>query len=249
MREWNLDGKVCVVTGAGRGIGRAIAIALAEIGGHVICISKSEASCGKAAADIRDCGFSAEHVAVDVSSPEEVSAAAKAILKKHSAVDVLVNNAGITRDNLVLRMSTSDWNEVMGTNLSGCFHWTKNLLFPMVKKRWGRIVNVSSIIGTMGNAGQANYAAAKAGLVGFTKSIARETASRGITANAVAPGFIRTDMTSVLAENVVAEILKNIPLGELGVPEDIANAVRFLCSDDARYITGQVIAENGGMAM
>jgi 3-oxoacyl-[acyl-carrier protein] reductase len=249
MLEWNFSGKICVVTGAGRGIGKAIANAIAEIGAHVICVSKSEGSCGKAAAEIRERGLSAEHMAVDVSSAEEVSGACKEILKNHSAVDILVNNAGITSDNLLLRMSSLAWDSVMATNLSSCFHWTKNLLYQMIKKRWGRIVNVSSVVGIVGNAGQANYAAAKAGLIGFTKSVAREVATRGITVNAVAPGFIQTDMTDVLGESAIAGILENIPMGKLGRAEDVAGAVRFLCSDDARYITGQILNINGGMVM
>jgi 3-oxoacyl-[acyl-carrier protein] reductase len=249
MHEWNLSGKVCVVTGAGRGIGKATAIALAEIGAHVICVSRTESSCGKAALEIQAMGLSAESMAVDVSSAGEVSDACEIILGKHSAVDILINNAGITSDNLMLRMSTQEWTDVINTNLSSCFHWTKPLLYQMVKKRWGRIVNLSSVVGIAGNAGQANYAAAKAGVIGFTKSVAREVASRGITVNAVAPGFIQTDMTSALGENVIAEILKNIPMREFGRTEDIANAVRFLCSDGARYITGQVLNINGGMVM
>jgi 3-oxoacyl-[acyl-carrier protein] reductase len=249
MVEQELSGKICVVTGAGRGIGKAIAISLAKIGGHIICVSKSEESCGASAQDIRDQGYSAEHMAVDVSSAESVSAACKNILDKYSAADILINNAGITRDNLMLKMSQLEWQEVLDTNLNSCFYWTKNLLHPMMKKRWGRIINMASIVGLIGNFGQANYAAAKAGIIGFTKSIAREVASRGITANAVAPGFIRTDMTSKLSENIVAELLKNIPMKELGTPEDVAETVKFLCSHGAKYVTGHVINVDGGMVM
>ncbi|MDR1528077.1 MAG: 3-oxoacyl-[acyl-carrier-protein] reductase [Puniceicoccales bacterium] len=249
MAEQELSGKICVVTGAGRGIGKSIAISLAKIGGHIICISKSEDSCGTLAQDIRNQGYSAEHMAVDVSSTDLVSDACKSILGKHSAIDILINNAGITRDNLMLKMSQQEWQEVLNTNLSSCFYWTKNLLHPMMKKRWGRIINMASIVGLIGNFGQANYAAAKAGIIGFTKSIAKEVASRGITANAVAPGFIRTDMTSKLGENMVAELLKNIPMKELGTPDDVAEAVKFLCSRGARYITGHVINVDGGMVM
>ncbi|MDR2778708.1 MAG: 3-oxoacyl-[acyl-carrier-protein] reductase [Puniceicoccales bacterium] len=249
MVKQELSGKVCIVTGAGRGIGKAIALSLAEAGGYIICVSKSEESCSAVAQDIQIRGYSAEHIAVDVSSLEAVSVACKSILGKHSTVDILINNAGITRDNLMLRMSQQEWQEVLNTNLNSCFYWTKNLLHPMIKKRWGRIINMASIVGLVGNFGQANYAAAKAGIIGFTKSIAREVASRGITANAVAPGFIQTDMTSKLGENIVAELLKNIPMKELGMPNDVAETVKFLCSQGARYITGHVINVDGGMAM
>ncbi|MDR1433128.1 MAG: 3-oxoacyl-[acyl-carrier-protein] reductase [Puniceicoccales bacterium] len=249
MFECDLSGKICAVTGAGRGIGKAIAFALAEAGGHVICISKSEGSCGGSAAELKTKGFSAEHIAVDVASSKEIFKACKAILARHSAVDILVNNAGIARDNVVLRMCEEDWTDVIDTNLSSCFHWMKNFLHPMVKKRWGRIVNLSSVVGIIGNFGQANYAAAKAGIIGLTKSVAREVASRGITVNAVAPGFIKTDMTSGLGDGVVAEILKNIPMKEFGAADDVAGTVRFLCSQAAKYITGHVINVDGGLAM
>jgi 3-oxoacyl-[acyl-carrier protein] reductase len=248
MVEQGLFGKICVVTRAGRGIGKSIAISLAKICDHVICISKSEESCGALAQYIRDQGYSAEHMAVDVSSVDLVSDVCKSILQKHTAVDILVNNAGITRDNLMLRMSQQEWQEVLNTNLNSCFYWTKNLLHPMMKKRWGRIINMASVVGLIGNFGQANYAAAKAGIIGFTKSIAKEVASRGITAN-IAPGFIQTDMTSKLNKNIVTELLKNIPMKELGMPDDVAETVKFLCSQGARYITGHVINVDGGMVM
>jgi 3-oxoacyl-[acyl-carrier protein] reductase len=238
-----------VVTGAGRGIGKAIAEILAESKCHVICVSKSEESCGGLARDLQSRGFSAEHFAVDVSSFDEVANACKIILGKHGSIDILVNNAGITRDNLILRMSWQDWKDVLDTNLSSCFHWTKALLHPMIKKNWGRIVNISSIVGSRGNFGQANYAAAKAGIIGFTKSIAREIASRGITANVIAPGFIETDMTKKLGEVVASEILRNIPMKKLGIPRDVANAVKFLCSQEAQYVTGHVINVDGGLGM
>jgi 3-oxoacyl-[acyl-carrier protein] reductase len=188
-------------------------------------------------------------MAVDVSSADAVANACRAILSKHAAVDILINNAGIARDNLLMRMSDDEWDSVLSTNLSSCFHWTKNLLYRMVKRRWGRIVNVSSVVGITGNFGQSNYAAAKAGVIGFTKSIARETASRGITVNAVAPGFIQTDMTSNLGESIVADLLRNIPMRTLGTADDVAAAVKFLCSDEAGYITGHVINIDGGMVM
>jgi 3-oxoacyl-[acyl-carrier protein] reductase len=246
---FDLSGKKAVVTGGGRGIGRAVAISLAQGGAHVVCVSKSEESCGKTAAELLEAGLSAEFRAVDVARAEEVAAACREILAKHSAVDILVNNAGITQDGLLLRMAEESWQNVLRTNLDSCFHWTKNLLYPMVKRRWGRIVNMTSVVGIVGNAGQTNYAAAKAGVIGFTKSVAREVASRGITANAVAPGFIRTAMTAKLGDAMVAEIQKTIPLGELGTVEDVAGVVGFLCSPAARYITGHVINVDGGMAM
>jgi 3-oxoacyl-[acyl-carrier protein] reductase len=248
VEQWSST-KVCVVTGAGRGIGRAIANALAARDVHIICVSKSEENCSAVAGEIRGRGLSAEHIAVDVASADAVANACKEILEKHRAVDILVNNAGIARDNLMLRMSEEEWRSVLDTNLSSCFHWTKNLLYKMMRKRWGRIVNLSSVVGITGNLGQANYAAAKAGVIGFTKSVARETASRGITVNAVAPGFIQTDMTRNLGDGVVAELLRNIPMGALGSADDVAAAVKFLCSAEAGYITGQVIGVNGGMVM
>jgi 3-oxoacyl-[acyl-carrier protein] reductase len=249
MSEQNLSGKICVVTGAGRGIGKAIAEMLAEAGGYVICVSKSEESCGTLAKDLRSKGFSAEHFAVDVSSSDEVASVCKTILAQYQSVDVLVNNAGIARDNLMLRMSERDWKDVLDTNLSSCFYWTKALIHPMIKKNWGRIINVSSIVGIRGNFGQTNYAAAKAGIIGFTKSAAREVASRGITVNAIAPGFIQTDMTKKLGDAIVTEVLKNIPMKKFGTPEDVANAVKFLCSQGAQYITGHVINVDGGLGM
>jgi 3-oxoacyl-[acyl-carrier protein] reductase len=249
MAEVEFLGKICVVTGAGRGIGRAIAESLATGGCHAICVSRNEESCAKAAQELRDFGLSAEHMAVDVSSGGEVLLACKAILAKHQGVDILVNNAGITRDNLLLRMAEEDWRDVLATNLDSCFHWTKGLIHAMMKKRWGRIVNISSVVGIAGNAGQANYAAAKAGIIGFTKSMAKEVASRGITVNAVAPGFIQTDMSGQLSESVVMEILRTIPTKEFGTAADVAAVVKFLCSSGARYVTGHVINVDGGMVM
>jgi 3-oxoacyl-[acyl-carrier protein] reductase len=249
MNKLNLSGKVCAVTGAGRGIGRETAIRLASAGAHVICISKNESSCGSVASSILKSGFSAEHIAVDVSDAGLVADACGSMLSKHGAVDILVNNAGITRDNVMLRMSDGEWNDVVDTNLSSCFHWTKGLLKAMVKRRAGRIINISSVVGCIGNFGQANYAAAKAGIIGFTKSVAREVATRGITANAVAPGFIRTDMTNSLEEAIVEKIMDTIPMRQLGEVGDVASVIEFLCGDGARYITGQVIHVDGGMCM
>lgn len=243
------DRRVCVITGAGRGIGRAIAYKLAAKGHHIICISRSENSCGSLSNELQQNGYSSEYIAVDVSKEEQVISACTQILSDHKTVDILVNNAGITKDNVLLRMSTNDWNDVITTNLSSSFFWIKNLLHPMIKQRWGRIINMASVVGIVGNFGQANYAAAKAGLIGMTKSIAREVASRNITVNAIAPGFIQTDMTNALGENIIDDIKKTIPMKSLGTPDDVASAVQFLCSDDARYITGHVLNVDGGMAM
>ena len=245
----SFDSRVALVTGAGRGIGRKIAESLGGHGVHVICVSKSESSCGSAAEAIRSGGGSAEALAVDVSDSAAVKSAADALIESHGAIDILVNNAGITRDGLLLRMSDNDWNSVLQTNLSSCFYWTKHLLRPMTRKRWGRIINISSVVGIMGNPGQANYAAAKAGMIGFTKATAREVASRSITVNVVAPGFVETDMTSELDAAVQEVAKKAIPLKRFGTPAEIAAMVVFLASEEAGYITGQTFTVDGGMAM
>ena len=244
-----LSGQVAVVTGAGRGIGRAIALKLAGAGADVVCLSRTEENAGKAAAEVRDLGRKAWAHAVDVADTAAVLAASEKILAETGRVDILVNNAGITRDGLLMRMSEADWDVVLDTNLKGAFSFTKAFCRTFVKQRSGRIINVASVIGLIGNAGQCNYAASKAALIGFTKSIARELASRGITANALAPGFIETDMTAELNAQTRAELLKKIPLSCLGQPEDIANAALFLASSSARYITGQVLTVDGGMVM
>jgi 3-oxoacyl-[acyl-carrier protein] reductase len=245
------NNRTAVVTGAGRGIGRAIAETLAAGGVNVVCISKSAESCGAAAEAIRAAGGKAKALAVDVADGAAVAKASEALLAEFPVIDILVNNAGITRDGLLFRMSDADWNDVIATNLSSCFHWTKHLSRPMTRARWGRIVNITSVSGIMGNAGQANYSAAKAGMIGLTKSLAREFASRSITVNAVAPGFIKTDMTTefVNKPELSAKILEAVPLRRFGEASDIANMCAFLCSEEAGYITGQVFTVDGGMAM
>lgn len=248
MQEQNTP-RVALVTGAGRGIGKAIAEELSAGGNTVICVSKNPASCGAVAEAIVAAGGNAVSRAVDVSDGTAVAAACTEILKDFGCVDILVNNAGITRDGLLMRMSAEDWNSVLATNLSSAFFWIKGLMRPMTKRRWGRIVNISSVVGIQGNAGQANYAAAKAGLIGLTKSLAKEFSTRNITVNAIAPGFITTDMTAVLSEEVQQKIKSVIPLGRFGSPQDIAGTVGFLCSERAGYITGQVFSVDGGMAM
>jgi len=249
MNEETERKRVAVVTGAGRGIGRGIAEALARDGLHVVCVSKSESSCGAAADAINGTGGQAEALAVDVSSGDEIRQACEKLLEAHECIDVLVNNAGITRDNLLFRMEEGDWNDVIHTNLSSCYSWIKYLGRPMTRKRWGRIVNVASVVGLTGNAGQANYSAAKAGMIGLTKSLAREFAARSVTVNAIAPGFIDTDMTSELDERVKEVALSTIPLKRFGQISDIAEMAAFLCSDKASYITGQVFTVDGGMVM
>ena len=241
--------KLALVTGAGRGIGRAIAERYAEMGLRVICVSRSESSCGQAAESIREKGGDAIAYPVDVADGEAVEALCEQVLKDEGTVDILVNNAGITRDGLLFRMSTDDWNSVIQTNLSSCFHFCKHLARPMTRTRWGRIINITSVIGQMGNAGQANYAAAKAGMIGFTKSLAKEFAARRVTVNAIAPGFIETDMTSELGDVTKEGITKLIPLKRLGSVGDITGIAAFLVGEEASYITGQVFTVDGGMVM
>ena len=245
-----LENQIAIVTGAGRGIGHAIAVRLANEGARIASVSRTEANAQKTADEINsvrpDC---AKAYAVDVSDHTAVQAVGARILEDFDRVDILVNNAGVTRDGLSLRMSVDDWDTVLNTNLKGAFNFVQSIQRPMLRQRSGRIINISSVIGLIGNAGQANYAASKAGLLGFTKSLAREFASRGITVNAIAPGLIETDMTSVLSDEIRKNILTRIPLGALGQPDDIANAVAFLASAEAKYITGQVLAVDGGMVM
>src|SRR5215207_1876040 len=236
-----LDNQVAVVTGAGRGIGRAIALKFAAAGADIACVSRTAENSEKVAQEICALGRKAWAHAVDVSDAASVAAAAEKILAEAGRVDILVNNAGVTRDGLLMRMSEQDWDTVVDTNLKGAFLFTKALTRAFLKQRSGRIINVASVIGLIGNAGQVNYAASKAALIGFTKSVARELASRGITANALAPGFIETDMTAGLDDQLRAELLKKIPLNSLGQPEDVAEAALFLASPAARYITGQVL--------
>lgn len=249
IMELTYTDKVALVSGAGRGIGREIALELAKAGCTVICVSRNESSCGSVAEEIRACGGKAESFAFDVSDSGQVKEKCAEILKKYGAVDILVNNAGITRDNLLMRMSDEEWNAVISTNLSSCFYLSRNLVRAMMGKRWGRIINISSVSGIAGNAGQANYSAAKAGIIGFTKTLARELAARNITANAVAPGFIETDMTAKLPENIMEAAKAAIPLKRFGKPDDIARVCVFLASEEASYITGQVISVNGGLVI
>lgn len=245
----SLEGQVAVVTGASRGIGRAVAIALAAVGAQVVVnYARSSSAADEVVAEIASGGGSAVAIQADVSQAEQVDALISGTLEKFGRVDILVNNAGITRDTLLLRMKPEDWQAVIDLNLTGVFLCTRAVAKIMLKQRSGRIINIASVAGQMGNPGQANYSAAKAGVIGFTKTVAKELASRGVTANAVAPGFIETDMTGDL--NNTEEILKFIPLGRFGQPEDIAGMVKFLAADPAAaYITGQVFNVDGGMVM
>ncbi len=244
-----LANQIAVVTGAGRGIGRAIALKFATEGADVVCVSRTQENSEKVAAEIRALGKKAWAFAVDVSDSASVSAVAEKILADCGKVDILVNNAGVTRDGLLMRMSDADWDTVLNTNLKGAFLFTKAFSRAFAKQRSGRIINISSVIGLIGNPGQCNYAASKAGLIGFTQSVAREFASRGITANCIAPGFIETDMTSVLNEDIRKAALGQIPLSKFGAVDDIAAAVAFIASSEASFITGQVLAVDGGMSM
>lgn len=242
--------QVAVVTGAGRGIGRAIALRFCNEGAHVACVSRTEQNAKAVADEINTIrADAAKAYAVDVADHAAVQKIGAAILDDFGKVDILVNNAGVTRDALAMRMSLEDWDAVINTNLRGSFSFTHALIRSMTKQRSGRIINISSVIGLMGNAGQTNYAASKAGVIGFTKSLARELASRNITVNAVAPGFVITDMTVGLSDQIKNTIHAKIPLGRTGTPEEIASAVAFLASAEAGYITGQVLCVDGGIVM
>lgn len=245
----SLQGKVAIVTGAAQGIGRAIAEALAHAGADIAVADLDPGRSADTVAAVEKIGRKALNIKVNVADANDTKAMAEHVIKTWGKIDILVNNAGITRDALLLRMKEEDWNLVLQVNLNGTFNCTKAVLQPMTKQRYGRIVNIASIVGAMGNVGQANYAASKAAVIGFTKTVAREYASRSVTVNAVAPGFIDTAMTQGLPTEVKEALQKQIPLGRLGTPADIAAAVQFLVSDEAAYVTGQVLHVNGGMLM
>jgi 3-oxoacyl-[acyl-carrier protein] reductase len=245
----NLQGRIALVSGASQGIGRACALELARAGATVALAARNEAKLAEVVSEIETAGGQVAAFALDVASEESIKTGAKAVLDRFGKVEILVNNAGITRDGLMMAMKRADWDDVVATNLTGAFLLTQAVLRPMLKNRWGRIVNISSVVGRTGQAGQVNYAASKAGLIGLTLSLAREVASRGITVNAVAPGYIETPMTAVLDEKQRTAMMANIPLGRAGTDVEIAHAVAYLASEEAGYITGHVLDVNGGMFM
>jgi 3-oxoacyl-[acyl-carrier protein] reductase len=244
-----LTGRVALVTGASQGIGRACCLKLAEAGASIALCARNQEKLKEVADEITRAGGTAMSFSADVAEEEQIKTTVKAALSHFGKIDILVNNAGITRDQLLLRMKRADWDAVLNTNLTSAYMCTQQVLSSMLKQRWGRIINIASVFGQIGQAGQANYSSSKAGLIGLTMAIAREVASRTITANAVAPGFIDTAMTSVLSEDFRQNALKVIPLGRIGTPDDVANAVKFLASEEASYITGHVLNVNGGMVM
>ena len=244
-----LEGHTAVITGAGRGIGKKIAEFFAKEGATVLCVSRNPENCRAVAEDIRASGGQADAFPTDVSDKENIREVSKMILERYPKTDILVNNAGIVRDKLFVKMSEDDWEQVLLTDLFSAFYMCKQFVPPMVQNRWGRIINMASVSGVMGNAGQTNYSAAKAGLIGFTKSLAKELAGRNITVNAVAPGFVDTQMAQELGEAMLEQVKKVIPAKRLGTVEDVANTAVFLASDDAAYMTGQVLHPNGGLYM
>ena len=244
-----METRVALVTGASRGIGKAILHTLGQAGCVAIGTATSESGAQAIGAGLTDAGLKGEGLMLDVNDAAQVDAAIEGILGRHGRIDILVNNAGITRDNLLMRMKDEEWAAIIDTNLTSVFRLSRAVLRPMMKARFGRIVNIASVVGASGNAGQTNYAAAKAGMIGFSKSLAQEVGSRGITVNCVAPGFIDTDMTKALPEAARTKLLERIPLGKLGTPEDIAHSVAFLASDGAGYVTGATLHVNGGMYM
>ncbi|MFA5060192.1 MAG: 3-oxoacyl-[acyl-carrier-protein] reductase [Candidatus Omnitrophota bacterium] len=244
-----LKNEIALITGSARGIGKEIAKTFAKEGATVIISDINAESAGATAAELKSAGFQSDHFSCNVTDGKSVEEMVNKILDKYSRIDILINNAGITKDNLLLRMSEGDWDAVLAVNLKGTFNCTKAVTRSMLKAKKGKIISIASVIGILGNAGQANYAASKAGIIGFTKSIARELASRSITVNAVAPGYIQTEMTDKLSEKVKEQILKTVPLEKLGTPQDVAGVCLFLASKDADYITGQTISVDGGMAM
>jgi 3-oxoacyl-[acyl-carrier protein] reductase len=244
------EGRVAVVTGGGRGIGRAVAVRLANEGANVaISYRSNDVAAEEVAEEVGAAGVQCEIFKGDVASPEDVDALFKGVGEAFGPVEIIVNNAGLTRDNLMMRMKESEFDEVLDTNLKGTYLCTRAALRPMIRARWGRIVNVSSVVGLVGNAGQANYAASKAGIIGFTKSVAREVAQRGITANVVAPGYVETELTSSLSEEVKGQIRDQVPAGRFAEAEEVAEVVAFLAGEGAGYITGQTVAVDGGMTM
>jgi 3-oxoacyl-[acyl-carrier protein] reductase len=244
-----VEGRVALVTGASQGIGRACALVLAAGGAKVALCARNEEKLQQVAAEISAQGGEAAVFKMDVASEEEIKAGVKAVLARFERIDILVNNAGVTRDQLMMRMKRADWDDVINTNLTGPFLLTQATVVGMLKQRWGRIINITSIFGQIGQAGQANYASSKAGLIGLTMAVAREVASRGITVNAVAPGFIETAMTSVLSDDLKAKMRTMVPLGREGTDMEVAHAVKFLASEEAGYITGEVLKVNGGILM
>ena len=244
-----LEGRVALVTGASQGIGHACALALAREGASVAVAARNREKLDELVGTITTAGGKSAAFVMDVADEEQVKSAIKAAIAQFGKIDILVNNAGITRDTLVMRMKRADWDSVLNTNLTSAYLCIQQVIGSMLKQRWGRIINITSVFGQMGQAGQANYAASKAGLIGLTMAMAREVASRNITCNAVAPGFIETNMTAALSDEFKESAVKNIPLGRVGSPEDVASAVRFLASDDAAYITGHVLNVNGGLLM
>jgi len=243
---FDLNNKVAIITGASQGIGRTIALIFAKSGANVICIARSESNIKELCLEITDQGGQASPIVCDVGNGDAFANAIKSVTNENGKLDILINNAGITRDALLMRMNDTQWDQVLNTNLKGAFHGMKSAIRPMMKNKYGRIINISSIVGLTGNPGQANYAASKAGLIGMTQSIAKEVGTRGITVNCIAPGWIDTEMTVDLPENSRKDLLDRIPIGKVGKPEDIAHAAVFLASDEASYITGQTITVDGG---